>query len=124
VLKGRRHNVYFGADSGWWPGFGEIGGEYGPFDLTMLEIGSYNELWEAIHLGPDNAVRAFEALGGEGLLMPIHWGLFDLALHSWRQPMERFMQLIDDRGIRVWAPEPGRPTDVVEGVEVRSNWWR
>jgi L-ascorbate metabolism protein UlaG (beta-lactamase superfamily) len=124
VLKGRRHNVYFGADSGWWPGFGEIGREYGPFDLAMLEIGSYNELWEAIHLGPDNAVRAFEALGGEGLLMPIHWGLFDLALHSWRQPMERFMQLVNDKGMRVWAPEPGRPTEVVEGVEVRSDWWR
>src|SRR5215469_7022645 len=107
VLMGPKHKVYFGADSGWWPGFQEIGAEYGPFDLTMLEIGAYNELWEAIHLGPDNAVRVFEEMGGAGLVMPIHWGLFDLALHSWRQPIERFMKVVDEKGIKVWAPEPG-----------------
>jgi L-ascorbate metabolism protein UlaG (beta-lactamase superfamily) len=124
VLKGAKHTVYFGADSGWWEGFAEIGAAYGPFDLTMLEIGAFHELWGAIHLGPDGAARAFEALGGKGLLMPIHWGLFDLALHAWRQPMERMLGLVGERGIRLWAPEPGLPTEVVEGVEVRSDWWR
>jgi len=124
VLMGPKHKVYFGADSGWWPGFQEIGAEYGPFDLTMLEIGAYNELWEAIHLGPDNAVRAFDALGGKGLMMPIHWGLFDLALHAWRQPIERLMELVDEKGIKVWAPEPGRPTEVVQDIEVRTDWWK
>src|ERR1700722_5963575 len=117
VLKGKEHKVYFGADSGWWEGFAEIGATYGPFDLTMLEIGAFNELWAAIHLGPEGAARAFEALGGQGLMMPIHWGLFDLALHAWRQPMELMLELADKRGIRLWAPEPGCPTEVVAGVE-------
>ncbi len=124
VLKGARHTVYFGADSGWWEGFAQIGAEYGPFDLTMLEIGAFDALWDAIHLGPDGAARAFAALGGQGLMMPIHWGLFDLALHAWRQPMERMLELAAERGILLWAPEPGRPTEVVAGVEVRSDWWR
>lgn len=124
VLKGAKHNVYFGADSGWWPGFEEIGAEYGPFDLTMLEVGAFNELWEAIHLGPDNAARAFQAMGGSGLMMPIHWGLFDLALHAWRQPIERMFELADEKGIRLWAPKPGRPTEVTKDVELRSDWWR
>ena len=124
VLKGAVHNVYFGADSGWWPGFAEIGAKYGPFDVTMLEIGAYNELWKDIHMGPDGAARAFEELGGMGLLMPIHWGLFDLALHGWRWPIERMLELAGERGLRLWAPEPGRPTEVVKGVEVRSEWWR
>jgi L-ascorbate metabolism protein UlaG (beta-lactamase superfamily) len=124
VLKGPKHTVYFGADSGWWDGFAEIGAQYGPFDLTMLEIGAYDELWSGIHLGPDGASRAFEALGGNGLMMPIHWGLFDLALHAWRQPMERMLELAKEKGIRLWSPEPGRPTEVVQGVEVRSDWWR
>ncbi|MCL2661045.1 MAG: MBL fold metallo-hydrolase [Acidobacteriaceae bacterium] len=123
VLKGARQNVYFGADSGWWPGFEEIGAQFGPFDLTMLEIGAYNELWDAIHLGPDKAVLAFEALGGKGLLMPIHWGLFDLALHSWRQPIDRFMELVGEKGIKAWTPEPGRPTEVMKDCELRTNWW-
>src|SRR5216683_1074852 len=124
VLKGTEHKVYFGADSGWWEGFAEIGAAYGPFDLTMLEIGAYHELWGSIHLGPEGAARAFAALGGKGLMMPIHWGLFDLALHAWRQPMERLLEIAGKRGIRLWAPEPGRPTEVVRGVEVRSDWWR
>jgi L-ascorbate metabolism protein UlaG (beta-lactamase superfamily) len=124
VLKGSEHTVYFGADSGWWEGFAEIGATYGPFDVTMLEIGAYNDLWSDIHLGPDGAVRAFKALGGTGLMMPIHWGLFDLALHGWRQPMERLLEIADAEGIRVWAPAPGVPTEVVQGVEMRSDWWR
>ena len=124
VLRGTQHNVYFGADSGWWDGFEEIGAEYGPFDLAMLEIGASNFLWEQIHLGPDNAARAFAALGGTGMMMPIHWGLFDLALHAWREPMERLLEVSGERGIRIWAPEPGLPTEVVAGAEVRSDWWR
>jgi L-ascorbate metabolism protein UlaG (beta-lactamase superfamily) len=129
VLKGTKHKVYFGADSGWWDGFAEIGEAYGPFDLTMLEIGAFDVLWDGIHLGPDGAARAFEALGGadpqrRGLMMPIHWGLFDLALHAWRQPMERLLELAEEKQIKLWAPEPGLPTEVVAGVEVRSDWWR
>jgi L-ascorbate metabolism protein UlaG (beta-lactamase superfamily) len=121
VLRGPEHNVYFGADSGWWEGFEEIGAAYGPFDLTMLEIGAYNKLWEDIHMGPDGAVKAFRAMGAGGLLMPIHWGLFDLALHAWRQPMERLLEVAD--GLKLWSPGPGEPTEVVRGVEVRSGWW-
>ena len=32
-------------------------------------------------------------------MMPIHWGLFDLALHAWRQPIERMLELAGERGI-------------------------
>jgi len=124
VLQGTKHTVYFGADSGWWEGFAEIGKAYGPFDLTMLEIGAFDVLWDGIHLGPDGAARAFEALGGRGLMMPIHWGLFDLALHAWRQPIERMLELAEEKKIMLWVPEPGRPTEVVAGTEIRSDWWR
>lgn len=124
VLKGPEHKVYFGADSGWWDGFSEIGATYGPFDLTMLEIGAYHELWGDIHLGPEGAARAFIALGGKGLMMPIHWGLFDLALHGWRQPIQTLFELATQKEISLWTPEPGRPTEVVRGIELRSDWWR
>lgn len=124
VLKGAKHKIFFGADSGWWEGFAEIGAVYGPFDLTMLEIGAFDVLWDGIHMGPDGAAQAFAALGGEGLMMPIHWGLFDLALHAWRQPMERMLEIAAEKGIRLWSPEPGMPMEVVAGVELRSEWWR
>jgi L-ascorbate metabolism protein UlaG (beta-lactamase superfamily) len=124
VLKGSKHNLYYGADSGLWNGFAEIGREYGPFDLTMLEIGAYNELWKAIHMGPDGAAQAFAEMNSGGLLMPIHWGLFDLALHAWTQPIERMTELADTHGIKLWSPTPGVPQEVVAGREIRSAWWR
>jgi L-ascorbate metabolism protein UlaG (beta-lactamase superfamily) len=124
VLKGNRHNIYFGADSAVWEGFAEIGKQFGPFDLTMLEVGAFNELWKSIHMGPDGAVEAFTKMGASGLLMPIHWGLFNLALHAWRQPIERITELADSNGIKLWSPAPGAPTEAIAGQEHRSNWWR
>lgn len=124
VIEGPQHNIYFGADSGWWPGFEEIGRTYGPFDVSMLEVGAYHELWSEIHLGPEGAINAFEALGGAGLLMPIHWGLFDLALHGWREPIERVCEIADERAIPLWIPIPGQPTEIIGNASLRSEWWR
>ncbi len=121
VLSGPKHRVYYGADSGEWPGFKEIAEAYGPFDLTMLEIGAFDPLWADIHMGPDGAVRMFQAMGGKGLMMPIHWGLFDLALHAWRQPIERIFAI---EGLKIWTPAPGMPTEVCAETELRSEWWR
>ena len=124
ALRGEKHNVYFGADSGLWDGFAQIAAEFGPFDLTMLEVGAHNKLWEAIHMGPDGAVEAFRAMGAAGLLMPIHWGLFELAPEGWRHPIERVSALADENKFRLWSPEPGLPTEVVAEKEIRSGWWR
>lgn len=124
VLRSPSHNIYYGADSGDWEGFAEIGAAYGPFDLTMLEIGAYNDLWKQIHLGPDGAAASFRVLGGAGLLMPIHWGLFNLALHAWRDPIQRITHVADADGLKLWSPSPGEPTEVVRGAELRSDWWR
>ena len=123
VLAGSEHRVYYGADSGWWEGFAEIGAKFGPFDLTMLEIGAFNELWKQIHLGPDGAAKAFREMASGGLLMPVHWGLFDLALHAWRQPIQRMEELAAEQGFPLWSPEPGRPTEVRRGEPILSHWW-
>jgi L-ascorbate metabolism protein UlaG (beta-lactamase superfamily) len=121
VLRGPQHKVYFGADSGWWDGFAEIGAAYGPFDLTMLEIGAFDPLWHEIHLGPDKALEAFHALNpAGGLFLPIHWGLFNLALHAWRQPVERLLEIAGDTPLLL--PVPGVPVDV-DGA-MNSFWWQ
>jgi L-ascorbate metabolism protein UlaG (beta-lactamase superfamily) len=120
ALIGPKHRVYYGADSGEWYGFREIGENFGPFDLTMLEIGASDPLWRDIHMGPEGAVRSFRELGGHGLCMPIHWGLFDLALHPWQQPIETITAVED---LKLWSPTPGVPTEVVSDQEIRSDWW-
>jgi L-ascorbate metabolism protein UlaG (beta-lactamase superfamily) len=127
VLETTQHRVYYGGDSGPWGGFSEIAAKYEGFDLVMLEIGASSPYWAEIHLGPDAAAEAFDAMGGSGqgaLLMPIHWGLFNLALHAWRQPIQRMVELAGERGIRLWSPRPGEPTEVVRGEGLWSSWWR
>jgi L-ascorbate metabolism protein UlaG (beta-lactamase superfamily) len=126
VIEGPNHRIYYGADTGFWDGFAEIAAQYDGFDVVMLEIGAFSPLWADIHLGPDGAANAFAALGGHernGLLMPIHWGLFNLALHAWRQPMERMSELAAERGLRLWSPRPGEPTEVVKSEALWSSWW-
>ena len=126
VFAGPRHRVYFGADSGLWPGFREIAAQYDGFDLTLLEIGAFHPLWASIHLGPEGAAEAYRQMGGPeraGVLMPIHWGLFNLALHGWRQPIEELGTIAQREGWSLFLPEPGRPTEVSRANPVNSKWW-
>lgn len=121
VIRGSRHNIFFGADSGPFPGFAAIGAAYGSFDLTMLEIGAYDANWPEIHMGPDHAAEAHIALQGK-LLLPIHWGLFNLAFHPWREPIERLLRIAETRNISLHLPRPGIPTEVT-GASLRTFWW-
>ena len=126
AFAGPRHRVYYGADSGLWPGFAEIAAQYQGFDLTMLEIGAFHPLWADIHLGPGGAAEAYRQMGGPekaGTLMPIHWGLFNLALHGWRQPIEELEVTANREGWAMFLPEPGRPTEVQAGAPSATRWW-
>lgn len=121
VIRGAKHNIFYGADSGWFPGFADIGDTFGPFDLTMLEIGAYGKYWPDIHMGPDKACDAHAALKGK-VMMPIHWGTFNLAPHAWYEPVERLTALAAEKSIQLFLPEPGKPTEVKGGYN--SNWWK
>lgn len=127
VIEGPKHRVYFGADSGTWSGFAEIAAQYDGFDLTLLEIGAFHPLWASIHLGPDGAAEAYRQMGGPakaGTLFPIHWGLFNLALHGWREPIERLSAIAQREGWRLFLPTPGQPTEVAQDDAPQTAWWR
>lgn len=121
VIRGPRHNIFFGGDSGMFPGFRDIGDAYGPFDLTMLEIGAYDADWPDIHMGPIHAAQAHLDLRGK-ILLPIHWGLFNLAFHPWKEPIERLMNVAAVKNIPLFLPSPGTPHDVT-GETLQTFWW-
>lgn len=122
AIKSPLHNVFFGADSGYFDGFSTIGERLGPFDIAMLEIGAYNENWESIHMGPENAVQATLDLGNP-LLLPIHWGTFNLAMHPWKEPVERLMAEAAKKNIQLVLPAPGE-TITVNKSSYNSFWWK
>ncbi|MGH9617533.1 MAG: MBL fold metallo-hydrolase [Acidobacteriaceae bacterium] len=121
VIRGARHNIFFGADSGMFPGFRSIGNAYGPFDMTMLEIGAYDADWPNVHMGPIQATEAHIDLNGK-LLLPIHWGLFNLAFHPWQEPIERLLTAAAERKIQLFLPSPGSPAEVT-GANLHTYWW-
>lgn len=122
VIESTDGSVYYGGDSGMMPGFGDIGRRLGPFDLVLLEIGAYHPAWGDIHLGPVNALAALEALGG-GPLLPVHWGMFDLATHRWDQPIEVLTFRAAESGARLLTPRLGEPVEPV-GDPGPEGWWR
>ncbi|HEY3446204.1 MAG TPA: MBL fold metallo-hydrolase [Myxococcales bacterium] len=126
VLTGAAKRVYFGGDGGLDAAMADIGRRYGPFDLTMLEIGAFHENWGLIHLGPKNAMTAHRDLNGR-LLMPIHWGTFNLGLHPWDEPIDQFLEAAKATGTSVVAPrigEPFRPSAAPSSISAApTRWW-
>ena len=121
AITGPRHRVYFGGDSGYTPAFAAIGAQLGPFDLTLLPIGAYNDAWHAIHMDPEEAVRAHGDLGG-AVLLPIHWATFNLAFHRWAEPVQRLLAAARPRSVTVLVPRPGERIDVL-APPPRRDWW-
>lgn len=121
AVKSPTHKIFFGADSGYFDGFKMIGEKLGPFDLAMLEIGAYNTNWEAIHMGPENAIQATVDLG-KPLLLPIHWGTFNLAMHPWTEPIERLIKEAKRSDVSLVIPAPGE-TYTVRNNAYNSEWW-
>jgi len=122
VVRGSRHSVFFSGDSGYWDGFAEIGRRSGPFDLTLMECGAYNEGWASIHMMPEETAQAHRDLQGD-LLMPIHWGKFNLSLHAWTEPVERLLAAAEEPAIRVATPRIGQGFDASQTIP-QAHWWR
>ncbi len=120
-VAGPKHRVYYSGDTAMFPGFTSIGQRLGPFDLTLIEAGAYNSLWPDVHIGPEQAVEAHIMVRGK-LMMPVHWGTFDLALHNWTEPAERSMAAAKKYGISLVIPRPG---EIFESVKPPKpvRWW-
>jgi len=41
------------------------------------------------------------------VMMPVHWGMFDLSLHGWTEPAERIRVAAEAAGVAVVFPRPG-----------------
>lgn len=120
-LIGGSRRVFFSGDSGYFPGFKEIGDRYGPFDFVMMECGAYNELWADIHLMPEQSAQAFRDLRGR-VLMPIHWGKFNLALHPWKEPVQRLHAAMKGDQRIIAQPRVGQVFYIDRDIPT-AKWW-
>jgi L-ascorbate metabolism protein UlaG (beta-lactamase superfamily) len=123
IIKSDSVNIYFSGDGGYAEHFKEIGKKYGPFDFAMLECGQYNELWPDIHMFPEETAQAAVDLGAR-IFMPIHWGAFKLALHSWTDPVERVSKKARALQVPMVTPQIGAPIELDSIDQLTSNWWK
>jgi N-acyl-phosphatidylethanolamine-hydrolysing phospholipase D len=110
VLAGERQRMFFAGDTGYYAGLAEIGRRLGPFGVAALPIGGYSDYRtrHPNHLNPEEAAQVFEEIGAS-LLVPMHWGTFDLNREPFREPPDRLLAAAVQRGIedRVALLSPG-----------------
>ncbi|MFC2176557.1 MBL fold metallo-hydrolase [Bacteroidota bacterium] len=113
-------NIYWSGDGGYGEHFKEIGTRLGPFDHAFMENGQYNELWRQIHLHPEESVQAALDVNAK-VATPVHWGGFALALHPWKESIERFTAEGKNKNLRVSTPQIGEIVNF--GDERTQPWW-
>jgi L-ascorbate metabolism protein UlaG (beta-lactamase superfamily) len=127
VVASERHRIFHSGDTGYFPGFSGIGAAHGPFDATMIQIGAYSDFWPDIHMTPEEGMRAHLDLQGgrpAGVMLPIHWGTFNLAPHPWAEPGEGTLAAARGAGARAALPRPGEPFEPGAGRLPGAPWWR
>ncbi|TGK98235.1 MBL fold metallo-hydrolase [Leptospira levettii] len=122
TVIGEKERFYFSGDSGYDIHFKQIGDTYGPFDLTFIENGQYNPMWEAVHVLPEQTAKAHLDLKGKRLV-PVHWGMFNLSLHSWYEPAENIERESKKYNIDLMTPKFGQLVKLKE-PNLLERWWK
>lgn len=114
--------VFFSGDTGYFDGFKAIGERFGPFDVTFMETGAYDPQWPHVHMQPEQSLQAHLDVQGK-VMMPIHNGTFDLAMHPWFEPFERITALAQAQGVQLATPVIGERLDLQQ-PQAGQPWWK
>ena len=122
VIQSGSTRIFYSGDSGYFAGFKQIGERFGGFDLALMENGAYDSYWPSVHLSPEETVQAFKDVRAKVLYL-VHNSTFDLAFHTWQDPLERVAALAEAQRLALATPEIG---EVLTIGQPRSNvlWWK
>ncbi|MCX2485833.1 MBL fold metallo-hydrolase [Pedobacter sp. MR2016-24] len=121
IFKTSGYSIYLGGDSGYDKHFTKIGENYGPFDLAILEDGQYNAFWANIHMMPEETAMAARDLKAK-VLLPVHWGKFALATHTWDESIGRVLKKAKELDLKVITPLIGEQV-ILDSIMPESHWW-
>ena len=114
--------VYFSGDSGYGKHFKNIGKEYGPFDIVLIDSGQYNQAWKHSHMFPNEAVIAAKDLRAQ-YFMPIHWGAFVLSTHPWDEPIYESIYYAKKYNQNILTPIIGQLVNLNSSNHIKYKWW-
>jgi L-ascorbate metabolism protein UlaG (beta-lactamase superfamily) len=100
AVIGPTKRFFFAGDTGYDPRLRAIGERFGPFDLAAVPIGGYSafQVGHPNHVNPEEAVQLYEDVRGQ-LLVPMHWGTFDLNREPFLEPPDRLLREAQRRGL-------------------------
>jgi L-ascorbate metabolism protein UlaG (beta-lactamase superfamily) len=122
ILQTPRLKIYIGGDSGYDTHFAEIGEKFGGFDLAILDNGQYNLAWQAIHMLPEETLKAAQELKAKRL-MPVHSSKFALAQHPWDEPLVKISELNKAINIPLLTPMIGEQVNLEDEAQQFNQWW-
>ncbi|SDL70971.1 MBL fold metallo-hydrolase [Chryseobacterium taihuense] len=123
VLQSPSVKIFLGGDSGYDTHFKNIGKDFGPFDLAILENGQYNEAWKYIHALPEDVIQASLDINAKNII-PVHSGKFALALHPWNEPLQKVTSLAKEHNIKVLTPKIGEVLELHNDETTFEAWWK
>ena len=123
VFETPQRKIYIGGDSGFDDHFEKIGDKYGGFDLAILENGQYNKDWRYIHMMPEEFLIAAKNLRTKRVIA-VHNSKFELALHSWKEPLEKITTLNEKENQRLITPKIGEMVHWEDDAKVYEKWWK
>ncbi|WP_409417269.1 MBL fold metallo-hydrolase [Flavobacterium sp. PS2] len=123
VLQTPSIKIYIGGDSGYDTHFAKIGEQFGPIDFAILENGQYNLAWEAIHMLPEQVLKAAQDLKAKRLF-PVHSSKFKLAMHSWDEPLNKLSTLSKTAHLPLVTPMIGEVVNLNDSTQVFKEWWK
>lgn len=106
IIQGMTQKIFYSCDSGYGDHFKDIGDTHGPFDVTFIENGQYDDSWRDLHMRPIETIQAHLDLNGN-LLVPIHWGVVDLANHHLNDSIIETETIAMNWEIPVHVPKTG-----------------
>ena len=116
VIQTEKATIYFAGDSGFGRHYRETAELFPKIDYFLIGIGAYEPRWfmEPNHNTPAEALRAFQEAGAR-MLIPMHYGTFDLSDEPPSWPLKTLIKEAEDAGLR----EHIRPLAINESIDIQ-----
>ncbi len=118
VIRSGSTTIYFGGDSGYGRHYQQVGELFPDIDYFLIGIGGYEPRWfmEPVHNSPGDALKAFIDSGAK-MLVPMHYGTFDLSDEPPGMPLRLLMAEAGNSGLS----DKVKPLMINESLEIRDQ---
>jgi len=123
VLQTPSKKIFIGGDSGYGTHFAEIGKQFAPFDLAILECGQYDKSWKYIHMMPPEVLQAAKDLQAKKII-PVHSVKFALANHAWDASLNELCKLNETEHLNILTPLIGERVELNNEHQSFKQWWK